>query len=70
MRDKNDPSLTVHMPDQGYRGVRNLDREDTRDILESWTDRILQEGGDALENQGPSLRVALTVQPWDQNVEL
>jgi hypothetical protein len=58
------------MPDQGNRGVRNLDREDTGGILESWTDRILQEGGDALENQGPRLRVTLTVQPWDQNVEL
>jgi hypothetical protein len=70
MRDENDPSLWVHMPDQGNRGVRNLDREDTRGILESWTDRILQKGGDEVENQGPSVRIALTVQPWDQNLEL
>jgi hypothetical protein len=70
MRDKNDPLLGGHMPDQGNRGVRNLDREDTRGILESWTDRILQEGGDALENQGPSLTVPLTIEPRNQNVKL
>ncbi len=45
---------SVHVPDDSNRYVRNIDREDTGDILEGRTDRISKDAGDALENPDPS----------------